>query len=163
MFFDGDNSSGVSGDLESATTIASFMEGHWGMGQTISSHASNRRNEVGSPGGSKGKDDNSKDLRMALGDRIEHNLNSLLSRAEIVLRDNRSKVLSLAHALETHKTISGDDVVAVMTASKGPLVDGRPYGSNENVEAIERYHQAALVAHKSHLRPEVAIPKFDGQ
>jgi ATP-dependent Zn protease len=43
MFFDGDNSSGVSGDLESATTIASFMEGHWGMGSTISSHASNRR------------------------------------------------------------------------------------------------------------------------
>jgi cell division protease FtsH len=34
MFFDGDNSSGVSGDLESATTIASLMEGHWGMGST---------------------------------------------------------------------------------------------------------------------------------
>jgi ATP-dependent Zn protease len=56
MFFDGDNSSGVSGDLESATTIASLMEGHWGMGSTISSHASNRRFEVGTPGGGKGKD-----------------------------------------------------------------------------------------------------------
>ncbi|MEY4101792.1 MAG: hypothetical protein RLZZ567_1036, partial [Actinomycetota bacterium] len=30
MFFEGDNSSGVSGDLDSATTIASLMEGHWG-------------------------------------------------------------------------------------------------------------------------------------
>ena len=32
MFFDGDSSSGVSGDLESATAVASFMEGYWGMG-----------------------------------------------------------------------------------------------------------------------------------
>jgi ATP-dependent Zn protease len=30
MFFDSDSSSGVSGDLESATTVASFMEGFWG-------------------------------------------------------------------------------------------------------------------------------------
>ena len=71
MFFDGDNSSGVSGDLESATTIASFMEGHWGMGSTISSHASNKRNEVGAPGAGKGKDDNGKEIRIALADRIE--------------------------------------------------------------------------------------------
>ena len=32
MFFDGDNSSGVSGDLEHATRIATYMEGYWGMG-----------------------------------------------------------------------------------------------------------------------------------
>ena len=163
MFFDGDNSSGVSGDLESATTIASFMEGHWGMGQTISSHASNRRNEVGAPGGAKGKDDGSKELRMALADRIENNLSGLLSRAEIVLRDNREKVLALAHALETYKTISGDDVIAVMNAEMGPVVDGRPYGSSANLAKIEEYHSAAVVAHKSHLRPQVAIPLFDGQ
>ena len=30
MFFGNDSSSGVSGDLESATTVASFMEGFWG-------------------------------------------------------------------------------------------------------------------------------------
>src|SRR5215475_3873237 len=39
IFFDGDNSSGVSGDLESATTVASFMEGFWGMGSTVSSYS----------------------------------------------------------------------------------------------------------------------------
>src|SRR5207344_3139905 len=38
MFFSGDNSSGVSGDLTSATTIAALMEGYWGMGTTIASH-----------------------------------------------------------------------------------------------------------------------------
>src|SRR5262249_33721162 len=39
MFFDGDSSSGVSGDLEQATTVASFMEGFWGMGSTVSSYS----------------------------------------------------------------------------------------------------------------------------
>ena len=161
MFFDGDNSSGVSGDLESATTIASFMEGHWGMGSTISSHASNRRYEVGAPGGNRGKDEGTKDLRMALGDRIENNLSSLLSRAEEILKENKFKVLALAHALETHKTISGDDVLAVMNGEKGPLVDGRPYANQANLDAIWNYHLAAVVAHKKHERPDLPIPVFE--
>ena len=161
MFFEGDNSSGVSGDLESATTIASFMEGHWGMGSTISSHASNRRNEVGAPGGNRGKDDGTKDLRMALGDRIENNLSSLLQRAEEILRENKFKVIALAHALEIHKTISGDDVVAVMNGEKGPLVDGRPYSNQANLDAIWEYHLAAVVAHQKHERPNLPIPVFE--
>ena len=37
LFFGGDNSSGVSGDLESATTVATLMEGYWGMGRTVAS------------------------------------------------------------------------------------------------------------------------------
>ena len=161
MFFDGDNSSGVSGDLESATTIASFMEGHWGMGSTISSHASNRRYEVGAPGGNRGKDDSAKDLRMALGDRIENNLATLLTRAEEILKEHKFKVLALAHALETHKTISGDDVIAVMNGEKGPLVDGRPYSIQANLDAIWNYHLAAVVAHKKHERPDLLIPVFE--
>jgi ATP-dependent Zn protease len=161
MFFEGDNSSGVSGDLESATTIASFMEGHWGMGSTISSHASNRRNEVGAPGGNRGKDDGTKELRMALGDRIENNLSSLLARAEEILRENKFKVIALAHALEIHKTISGDDVVAVMNGEKGPLVDGRPYSNQANLDAIWDYHLAAVIAHQKHERPNLPIPVFE--
>ena len=161
MFFAGDNSSGVSGDLESATTIASFMEGHWGMGSTISSHASNRRNEVGAPGGNRGKDDSTKNLRMALGDRIENNLSSLLIRAEEILNENKFKVLALAHALETYKTISGDDVIAVMNGEKGPLVDGRPYGVQGNLDLIWNYHLAAVVAHQKHERPDIPIPVFE--
>ncbi len=161
MFFEGDNSSGVSGDLESATTIASFMEGHWGMGSTISSHASNRRYEVGAPGGGRGKDDGAKELRMALGDRIENNLTSLLSKAEEILSENKFKVLALAHALETYKTISGDDVIAVMNGTSGPLVDGRPYLDQKNLDAIWKYHLAAVTAHQKHERPEVEIPVFE--
>jgi len=161
LFFEGDNSSGVSGDLESATTIASFMEGHWGMGSTISSRASNRRNEVGAPGGNRGKDDGTKELRMALGDRIENNLGTLLARAEEILKENKFKVIALAHALETHKTISGDDVIAVMNSEKGPLVDGRPYSNQGNLDAIWEYHLAAVVAHQKHERPNLPIPVFE--
>jgi ATP-dependent Zn protease len=160
IFFDGDNSSGVSGDLESATTIASFMEGHWGMGSTVSSHASNRRNEIGAPGGGKGKDDGVRELRMALADRIEENLGGLLAKAEDILRKNREDVLALAHALEIHKTISGEDVDAVLQGLVGPLVDGRPYKVQENREAIEKYHEAALKAHKGHHKPDIEIPRF---
>ena len=161
LFFDGDNSSGVSGDLESATTIASFMEGHWGMGSTISSHASNRRNEVGTPGGPKGTSaGGTRELQRGLADRIESNLASLLKEAESILKKNRGKVLSLAHALEVHKTLSGEDLVAVMEGKVGPLADGRPYTKAENLKRIESYHKAIVVAHKAHETPKVALPLF---
>jgi cell division protease FtsH len=157
MFFDGDNSSGVSGDLESATTIASLMEGHWGMGSTISSHASNRRFEVGAPGGPKGKDDSAKEIRRALGDRIEDNLVGLLAKAEELLTENRSEVLSVAHALETHKTLS-DDVAAVIEGTPGTILDGSLYKDPDFIAKIEKYHEASLVAHRNHERPDVQIP-----
>lgn len=156
MFFDGDNSSGVSGDLESATTIASLMEGHWGMGSTISSHASNRRFEIGSPGGAKGG--SSKELRGALGNRIEDHLSDLLKKAQKILKENRSQVLALAHALETYKTLSGEDVAAVIEGVQGSIVDGRPYKNKAFLVKIEKYHNAALVAHREHLTPEITIP-----
>ena len=158
MFFDGDNSSGVSGDLESATTIASLMEGHWGMGSTISSHASNRRFEISSPGGAKGG--SSKELRGALGNRIEDHLSELLKKAEKILKENRSQVLALAHALETFKTLSGEDVAAVIEGVQGSIVDGRPYRNKAFLAKIEKYHRAALVAHRNHLAPEITIPSL---
>ena len=118
MFFDGDSSSGVSGDLESATAVASFMEGYWGMGHTVSSYSTARRLEVGSPGGGRGGppkgESTEKVLRAALADRIEDQLAELLTKAEEILRENRLGVLALAHALETHKTLTGEDVEAVL-------------------------------------------------
>jgi len=158
LFFAGDNSSGVSGDLESATTIASFMEGHWGMGSTVSSHASNKRFEVGAPGG-KGKPGESaqKELRNALSDRIEDNLSTLLQRSEEILQSNRNKVLALAHALEVHRTLAGDDVAAVIDCVKGPIVDGTPYADSKVVAALEEYHAAAVLAHKNHSTPDLPL------
>jgi ATP-dependent Zn protease len=160
MFFEGDNSSGVSGDLDSATTIASLMEGHWGMGSTISSHVSNRRFEVGAPGGGRGKDQDDRELRRALSDRIEDNLNQLLERAEQLLKQNKREVLALAHALETYKTLPGDDVVAVINCEAGTIADGRPYADNAFNKQIEAYHEACVIAHREHRAPEIPLPVF---
>ena len=160
MFFDGDNSSGVSGDLESATTIAGLMEGHWGMGSTVSSYASGRRMEIGAPGGVK-PNDVKQEMRRALSDRIEDNLVALLARAESILAENREHVLAVAHALETHKTLSGNDVHAVIEGRPGDVVDGALYFTPENRNAIEEYHQSALVAHKEHRRPDRALPTLN--
>jgi hypothetical protein len=74
--------------------------------------------------------------------------------------ENRAKVLALAHALEAHKTLSGEDVLAVMSGSKGPLVDGAPYQVAGNIEQIEKYHQSALVAHMEHRSPDLPLPIF---
>ncbi|MFM1860921.1 MAG: hypothetical protein RLY80_510, partial [Actinomycetota bacterium] len=150
----------VSGDLDSATTIASLMEGHWGMGSTISSHVSNRRFEVGAPGGGRGKDQDDRELRRALSDRIEDNLNQLLERAEQLLKQNKREVLALAHALETYKTLPGDDVVAVINCEAGTIADGRPYADNAFIKQIEAYHKACVIAHREHRAPEIPLPVF---
>lgn len=160
MFFEGDNSSGVSGDLESATTIASLMEGHWGMGSTISSHVSNRRFEVGSPGGGRGKDQDERELRRALSDRIEDNLNQLLEKADQLLKENKLQILALAHALETYKTLPGDDVLAVINCEVGTIADGRPYADDSFIKQIEAYHEACVSAHREHRTPEIPLPLY---
>ncbi len=163
MFFDSDSSSGVSGDLESATAVASFMEGFWGMGSTVSSYSTAKRLEVGSPGGGAGGRykkgvDAEAEARRALADRIEDNLTELLRRVEEIIRNNRGSVLALAHALETHKTLTGEDVIAVIEHGQGPLVDGRPYGAPEFLAELEDYHRAATEAHREHSQVPLSLP-----
>jgi len=159
MFFDGDNSSGVSGDLESATTIAGLMEGYWGMGSTVSSYASSRRMELGAPGGAKGRDPK-EEMRRALSDRIEDNLGALLARAESLLMENRKHILAVAHALETYKTLSGNDVHAVIEGRTGDVINGAVYFEPTNLAKLEEYHQSALQAHKEHRKPDLPLPIF---
>ncbi|HZC60496.1 MAG TPA: AAA family ATPase, partial [Streptosporangiaceae bacterium] len=155
MFFNNDSSSGVSGDLEQATTVASFMEGFWGMGSTVSSYSMAKRLEVGSPGGGaggrkqKGKDHEA-EMRRALADRIEDNLGGLLQKVEDLLTEDRASVLCIAHALETYKTLSGEDVVAVLEHTRGPLVDGRVYADESFLDSLNDYHLAAARAHRDH-------------
>ena len=151
MFFNQDSSSGVSGDLESATTVASFMEGFWGMGTTVSSYSTAKRLEVGSPGGGRGGtlkkgQDPEAQVRHALADRIEDKLGVLLGRTEEIIRENQRDVLALAHALEKYKTLSGEDVVAVLEHTRGPLVDGTPYGDESFMAELAEYHKAAARA-----------------
>jgi cell division protease FtsH len=163
MFFEKDSSSGVSGDLESATAVASFMEGFWGMGTTVSSYSMAKRLEVGSPGGGRGGalkkgQDPEAQARHALADRIEDKLTTLLDRTEQILRENRNDVLALAHALETHKTLSGEDVVAVLEHTRGPLVDGRAYSDESFLAELNDYHLAAARAHREHSQEQLNMP-----
>jgi cell division protease FtsH len=163
MFFDSDSSSGVSGDLDSATTVASFMEGYWGMGKTVSSAASARRMEAGTPGGPRsatapGAGGEAPTPFGRLADRIEDNLGVLLLKAEEILRENERHVLALAHALETHKTLSGEDVTAVFESQHGPLVDGTAYGDGMFIDKLRDYHLAAKRAHQEHNTPQLQLP-----
>jgi ATP-dependent Zn protease len=157
MFFDGDSSSGVTGDLEAATYVAMYMEAYWGMGKTIGSHlaAKGRGQEI--------IDGLSRNLlETELGHRIESRLHELVDRTRVILEANRLEVLAVAHALESHKTLTGEDVAAVIEGREGPLVDGRPYRAPQFADVAEAYHSRAVDAHKRHGRVELALPVFTG-
>jgi len=159
MFFSGDNSSGVSGDLESATSLAMYMEGFWGMGATVASHRVTK--EAGIPGGGgKGVDEEERQelLKGSLGERIEDKLEDLLQRTRDLLTENRHEVLAVAHALERHKTISGEDVAAVIEGREGELLDGRPYHTDVFRQAAEDYHTLVADAHQRHAKVEAPLP-----
>ena len=161
MFFDGDNSSGVSGDLQTATYFATNMEGYWGMGQTVSVHGVT--NSVGIQGGQtrerrQGPEHQSQGIH--LGDRIEQKLIELLGRTAKLIEANRQEVLAVAHALESHKTVTGEDVLAIINGVPGPLIDGRRYHTEAFRTAAEAYHTYVVLAHKAHGAMTVPFPEL---
>jgi len=111
---------------------------------------------MGTPGG--GGKEAEKEMRRQLADRIEDQLATLLARVERILEENRTQVLAVAHALETHKTLQGEDVVAVIEGREGPLVDGRVYADPAFVRELEEYHQAALAAHRGRTPVRLSLP-----
>jgi hypothetical protein len=91
---------------------------------------------------------------------IEAKLQELYDRTVEVLDANRREVLAVTHALETHKTLSGEDVVAVIEGTEGPVIDGRGYLEPDFVADLEGYHRRAVEAHKVvHERPP-ALPSL---
>jgi cell division protease FtsH len=163
MFFDGDSSAGVSGDLEAATQIATLMEGYLGMGSTIACHGVTNKVGIGG-GGRPGKgDDKEKDLlEGTLGSRIEEKLAEIMVRTIDLLAENRAAILAVAHALETHKTVTGDDIRAIIEGRPGALIDGTPYGTTEFGAIAEDYHNQVVAAHKGHGRVEIPLPALNG-
>ncbi|ROO83853.1 ATP-dependent Zn protease [Actinocorallia herbida] len=169
MFFGEDNSSGVSGDLESATTVAALMEAYWGMGAGVSSLTALQALGIGpgtpdAKGGPVGvavavpKQGGGDAPSGRLGERIEKMLADLLAKAEEILAESRLEVLAVAHALEAHKTLTGDDVIAVIDGRQGPLVDGTVYTRPEFQRSLEHYHQAAVTAHEGHTGVTLTLP-----
>ena len=167
MFFGDDSSSGVSGDLHTATAISLNMEGRWGMGSQLGSFSATLAGQGAHPI-LDGTD--RKVLETELGKRAEARLSMLADRTGAMLTEHRISVLAVGHALETHRTIGGQDITAIMNREQGPVVDGRPYADPEFITELEAYHLSASSIHGSerslplpvphrHLTPELtAIP-----
>ena len=153
LFFDGDNTTGVGGDMGSATTIAMEMEGFHAMGQTLGSH---RVTKMGIQGERMETGTDRMWLDSEFGRRVEFRLEELFARVSELLERDRIWVLSLAHALEARKTVPGEDITAIIEGHQGPTVDGRVYHSPAFQAELEAYHAAALQAHK--VSDRVAIP-----
>jgi cell division protease FtsH len=158
MFFEEDNSTGVGGDLHNATALATRMEGLWGMGGTIGSHSVSK---LGALGGRQYTAEDGQDrmlLETELGKNVETKLRAVYDQAHDLLEANRQHVLNVAHALETEKTVSGDDIVAIIEGTPGPLIDGRPYHEPAFLAAVESYHATAVQAHQEHDKMAVGLP-----
>lgn len=132
------------------------MEGYWAMGDSIVSHAVTEGTLRRAQAIETGSDRNMWDGDF--GRRIETRLRDLYERTWALLEENRAEVLAVAHALETHKTITGDDVAAVIEGRPGPSVDGRPYTDPAFRRMLENYHAAVVRAHRDHGGVDVRIP-----
>jgi cell division protease FtsH len=146
LFFDGDNSAGVGGDLGSATAILTSMQGFAGMNGTVTSL-----------GGAQVIGPHQQNL---FAERVEGRLQVLLERASRLLEDNRWFVLAIAHALEQYRTITGEDVDAIWKGRPGPTLDGTVYHSKEFLQFYGAYHDAALEAHRTQAKLEAPLPVF---
>jgi cell division protease FtsH len=122
MFFGGDNSSGVSNDLRSATHLTSLMEGVFGMGTGITSLAGLPQNVI-----SQTPDPTGKVVRR-LADRVEQRLQELYDEVYELLEQHRDDLVRLARVLEERKTISGDEVAEVMGSPAGSWTAHFPQG-----------------------------------
>ncbi|MDQ3574934.1 MAG: AAA family ATPase [Actinomycetota bacterium] len=157
LFFGGDNSEGVGGDLRGATFIAMRMEGFAGMGSTFASRAITLAGITGSQMAIEDGSDRSV-MDTDFGRRVEAKLAELYDRTWRLLEANRFEVLAVTHALETHRTVSGDDVVAIIEGHPGPMIDGRPYHQPEFLALAEEYHSQAVTAHEGHSKVELPLP-----
>ncbi len=156
MFFEGDHSTGVGGDMRGATTLVTQMHAFYAMGGGIASRSVNLAAIRGAQPIETGSDRTLYDSEFGKG--IEQALNELYTRTCSILEDNRAEVLAVAHALETHKTITGDDVAAVVDGTRGPIVDGRPYDDPAFRAQLEAYHAAVVRAQADHAGVEASIP-----
>lgn len=152
MFFDGDSTNGVTGDLDNATRLALVMESRWGMGETLASHqvlVAGSAGGAGRGGAGTPEEEAAAKVSPVLGERVEQRLREIYDRTKTLLDTNRYEILSLAHALEWHRTLNGADVEAVINRVRGPIIDGTVYGVDSVRATIEAYHAEAVHLHRT--------------
>jgi len=159
LFYEGDHTQGVGGDMAAATAIVTRSMLSHAMGNQLRAYNGSMLANSG--------------LLVAgvplvqglswegsIAEEVERHLGELYARTEQLLARHRDDVLAVTHALEVHSTISGDDVAAVIDGRPGPLVDGRAYADPDFRASLEAYHAAAVVAHRvRHERPP-ALPQL---
>jgi cell division protease FtsH len=156
MFFDGDHSMGVGGDMNAATAMTTQALAYYAMGDSIASRGVTLAALRGAQVIETGEDRAIFDSEF--GKQVERRLQQLYQETWDLLERHRDDVLILAHALERQKTLSGEDVTAVLERGQGPTVDGRRYDDPAFVAELETYHEAVLRAHREHGGVEASIP-----
>lgn len=144
-FYEGDNSVGVGGDLRSSTLMVSSMFAGAAMGERLSS--------LGTWGGETGDH-----TKVRFNEEVEHKLQGLYADTQKLVAENHRWIMAIAHALEQHHTISGDDIDAILNGTQGPLVNGAWYHTDGFMMAYEHYHAAALSAHQNQTKLAVPLP-----
>jgi hypothetical protein len=147
---------GVGGDMNAATAMTTQALAFYAMGDTLASRSVTLAGMRGAQALETGADRAMFDS--TFGHSVEDKLAELYERTAELLQEHRGDVLALAHALEAEKTITGDDVAAIIEGRQGPTVDGRPYHDAAFRQMLERYHEAVLRAHKEHGGVDVRIP-----
>jgi cell division protease FtsH len=156
LFFDGDHSTGVGGDMRGATAITTQMAAYYAMGDSISSRSITLGALRNAQPLETGQDRALFDSEF--GHSVEAKLRELYDRTWTILDERRSEILAVAHALEIHKTLTGDDVAAIVDGTVGPTVDGRAYGDARFRADLEVYHEAVVQAHREHANVDGRIP-----
>jgi len=156
LFF-GENSSGVGGDMISATSLAMRMLGSWAMGDFLASHGATFEAMEGAQPGMPDRAVHDRPF----GARVEAQLKQFYDEVYILMEDNRAELLSLAHALEVHGALSGSDVEAVINRRPGPIVDGRVYADPTFMAELEAYHAEVMRLMRAKGPVEIRLPRRD--
>jgi hypothetical protein len=140
------------------------------MGSTFTSHAVRREFGIGGGGGGggggrPGEDGGDREeelLRSGLGDQVEERLSALFDEVSALLASHRLQVLAIAHALETHLTITGEDVIAIIEGHDGPFIDGSGYYRPDAIDKLEAYHSAVLEFRRRGVEELPPLPEIEG-
>ena len=156
LFFDGDNSVGVGGDLGKSTAMVRRMLARAAMGSTLTSHVPDPSMGMGST-----MDDLSVAQRNEFDGAVEAKLRELYERTHALMSDNRWFLCAIAHALQTHRTITGEDIDAIYNGTHGPTLDGSVYRTDAFNERFGAYLLAAQEAHRTHGSLQAVLPRFE--
>lgn len=146
IFFEGDNSVGVGGDMQNATSMVRRMLSRSAMGDTLTSHMAS---------------DISDAQREAFDREVEAKLQELYTRAHQLMFDNRWFLAAIAHALQQHKTITGEDIDAIYRGMQGPTLDGAVYRTDGFLEQYGAYLTAAQQAHRAESPIGAMMPRYE--